>query len=283
MAKDFVEHAAPLDKKIALVVDSLNLGFRWKHSKTKEFAEEYVKTVKSLARSYKCGSIIITADWGSSYFRKNLYPEYKGNREELRENQTEQEKQDFLDFLEEYNRTLDHLAQEGYPVLKFHKVEADDIAAYIVKYMDKFNINKIELVSSDRDWDLLINENVSRFSYVTRKDVTFNNWSEHYPFSIEDYITFKCLKGDSGDNIPGISGIGDKRALQIIQDYGNVFDIYDAIPIDSKYKYIQNLNLGAEQLLLNVELMDLLSYCEEAIGFSNIQELEQQVQEYMNE
>ena len=47
-----------------------------------------------------------------------------------------------------------------------------------------------------------------------------------------------------------------------MEQYGDVFDIYDACPIDGKYKYIQNLNENAEQLLTNVELMDLITYSE---------------------
>jgi len=54
-----------------------------------------------------------------------------------------------------------------------------------------------------------------------------------------------------------------------MEQYGDVFDIYDSCPIDGKYKYIQNLNENSEQLLQNVELMDLITYCEEAIGEEN--------------
>ena len=53
-----------------LVVDGLNLAFRWKHAGRSDFRYEYIKTVESLADSYKCGQIIITADQGSSTYRK---------------------------------------------------------------------------------------------------------------------------------------------------------------------------------------------------------------------
>ena len=135
------------------------------------------------------------------------------------------------------------------------------------------------MVSSDRDWDLLITDKVSRFSTVTRKEVTLDTWDEHYDFEVEDYITFKCLTGDKGDNVPGIPGIGPKRAVDLMQQYGSVFDIYDSIPIDGKYKYIQSLNENAEQLLINVELMDLVTYSEEAIGKDNIETINRKIEE----
>jgi 5'-3' exonuclease len=62
----------------------------------------------------------------------------------------------------------------------------------------KYGLDECWMVSSDKDWDLLINDRVSRFSTVTRKETTVHNWDEHYDFEIPDYITFKCLTGDKG-------------------------------------------------------------------------------------
>jgi 5'-3' exonuclease len=123
----------------------------------------------------------------------------------------------------------------------------------------------------------LIQEGVSRFSYVTRKEVTINNWNEHYNVSPEEYISFKCLTGDKGDNVPGINGIGPKRAEQLIRDYGDAMNIYDNIPIDGSYKYIQELNQNAEVLLKNYELMDLITYCDDAIGADNLSEIQERM------
>ena len=254
----------------ALVVDALNLAFRWKHQGRTDFRYEFEKTVESLAHSYKCDKIIICADHGSSSYRKAIFPEYKADRKERFKDQTEQEKIAFEEFFEEYTETL-NLLSEKYPVLRFEGVEADDIAAFIVncKREGVFPVDHIWLISSDRDWDLMIEEGVSRFSTVTRKEITLENWHEHYDVPAEQYLCYKCLMGDKGDNIPGITGIGPKRATQLLEQYDSIFDIYDAIPIDSKYKHIQNLNENADQLLLNAELMDLPTYCVEAIGIEN--------------
>ena len=58
-----------------LIVDSLNLAFRWKHQGKTVFVDEYIATVNSLAKSYDCGKVIIAADWGSRSYRQNLFPE----------------------------------------------------------------------------------------------------------------------------------------------------------------------------------------------------------------
>ena len=247
-----------------LIVDGLNVAFRWKHQNILDFKYDYIRTIESLAKSYNAGTIIVCADGGSSY-RKEIYPEYKANRKERFAEQTEQEAKEFEMFMAEFSDTLT-LIRKKYPVFHFRGVEADDIAAYITQ---KINYDECWLISSDRDWDLLISDTVSRFSTVTRKETTVHNWDEHYDFEIEDYITFKCLTGDKGDNVPGVPGVGPKRAVQLMEQYGTVFDIYDACPLEGKYKYIQAVNENAEQLLTNVELMDLVTYSEEAIGQEN--------------
>jgi 5'-3' exonuclease len=260
------------DTNSTLVVDALNLAFRWKHQGRTDFRYEYQSTVKSLAKSYDCRDIIITADWGSSTYRKEISSEYKQNRKDKFAEQSEEERIAFEEFFEEFEAALNVL-EEDYPVLRYRGVEADDVAAHLVKHKDKYNLEYIWLISSDRDWDLLIQEKVGRFSYVTRKEVRLDNWNEHYEIAPEEYISMKCLTGDKGDNVPGIPGIGPKRAVQLIRDYGDAMDIYNATPIESRYKYIQALNENAEQLLVNYELMDLMTYCDDAIGQDNIEDI----------
>ena len=271
MAKSFKEMAQK-DADAYIIVDALNLAFRYKHSKKPNFAEDYLRTVQSLANSYNADNVLITADWGSSSYRCGILPEYKGNRKEKYEKQTEQEAEEFRIFMEDYENTLKLLAIH-YPVFRYKNVEADDIAAQLVAEL-KDSARAIWMISSDRDWDLLIDENVNRFSYVTRKEVTLANWSDHYDVSIDDYISYKCLTGDAGDNVPGVKGVGPKRAIGLINDFGSAFDIADQLPISSKYKYIESLNeFGAEKLMRNYELMDLVTYCYEALGEDNVKDL----------
>ena len=272
MAFNFTDKLVNEDANATLVVDALNLAFRWKHQGRTDFRYDYQSTVKSLAKSYDCTRVIITADWGSSTYRKGISPDYKQNRKEKFAEQTEEERIAFEEFFEEFEASLELLAEE-YPVLRYKGVEADDIAAHLVKHKNKYDLEYIWLISSDRDWDLLIQENVGRFSYVTRKEVRLDNWKEHYEIEPEEYISLKCLTGDKGDNVPGIPGIGPKRAVQLIEQYGTAFDIYNVCPIESRYKYIHSLNENAEQLLVNYELMDLMTFCDDAIGQDNIEDI----------
>ena len=280
MAKNFMDMGAESPRERVIVIDALNLGFRWKHQGRTDFAEDYMRTVESLATSYNCGSIVIAADWGSSTFRQGILPEYKGNRKEKYEKQTPAEAEAFQKFIEEMERTL-ALMDKRWCVLRFKGVEADDIAAYVVQNREQYGIDHIWLMSTDRDWDLLISPHVSRFSYINRKETTYENWSNTHNYSIEEYITIKCLTGDSGDNVPGIPQIGPKRAEGLVKEFGSAFDIYDAAPFSSRYKYMQSLNENIDLLLTNMELMDLLAYCEEAIGSDNTVTIDNSLSTYI--
>lgn len=270
MAINFNEFV-PEEEKV-LIIDALNLAFRWKHQGVKEFVQDYAKTVQSFAKSYNCSKVIIAADKGSSEYRKRILPEYKQNRKEKYAQQTEEEAVAFQEFFLEYERTLNYL-RTVYTVIQRQGVEADDLAAHVVKHKEKYGFESIVLVSSDKDWDLLVQKNVIRFSYITRKETALDNWEDHYDISPEQLACYKCLIGDKGDNVPGFTGIGPKRATDLLREFGSAYNIYDNVPIDSKYKYIQEINQNPDKILKNYELMDLLTHCDDAIGVDELQEL----------
>lgn len=254
------------EKTNLLIVDGLNLAFRYKYANKKNYCSEYINTVLSLANSYDAVDIIVLGDGGSTY-RKEIYPEYKGNREALRAEQSEQEEKDFKEFLEEFNNTFEKISEVA-KTFRFYGVEADDIAAYLVKQY-KHKYKHIWLISSDKDWDLLIKDTVSRFSFVTRKEISLDNWNTHYDYQPEEHISIKVLMGDKGDNIPGVAGVGIVRAKNLVHEYGSAYDILSNLPLKGTSTYIKNLN-NFENIELNYELMDLETYCEKAIGDENI-------------
>ena len=265
-----------------LIVDAINMGFRWKHSGALDFCDEYIKTIESYKKSYKASHVIVACDKGSSSYRKNIYPEYKQNRKDKQALQTDAEKIAFELFFEEFERTMQKIQETtNYPVIRFQGVEADDIVAYIISKKKTLNTNEIWMISTDKDYDLLIQPGVSRFSYVTRKEVTNENWHDHYEWNPEDYISIKCLTGDAGDNVFGVPSIGPKRAASLVAEYGSTWDIIASIPLNGKYKYIQELNKCKDVLMLNYQLMDLVTHCREAIGTENIQTIDETLELYL--
>lgn len=270
-----------MEPSTLMIVDALNLAFRYKHSGEKNFLDSYLRTVDSLKKSYKASKVIIACDSGSSAYRKSIYPDYKQNRKDKYDLQTPEEAEAFEAFFTEFNKVMDMYREvDDYPLFRFDKCEADDIAAYIVN--KRRNKNKIWLISSDKDWDLLVGPSVSRFSYVTRKEVTQENWNDHYDWDIDDYISIKCLTGDTGDNISGVKGIGPKKAKALVQEFGSTYDIIASLPISSRYVYINSLNeFGRDNLLRNYKLMDIISHCEEALGEENCKIIDKTLESYL--
>lgn len=279
MSKTFAK-LTEADDSTVLIVDSLNLAFRYKHQGALFFKEDYVRTVESLKKSYKASQVIILSDWGSSRFRKEIYPEYKQNRKDKQALQTPEEAAYFEKFFEEYVKIVEYYQTEtSYPTFRFQGVEADDLAAHIVQNLPQYGFTRAWLVSSDKDWDLLVSDTVSRFSYVTRKETTSENWYDHYDVTPEQYISVKCLMGDSGDNVPGIVKVGPSTAKKLIEQYGSALDVANNIPLPGKYVYIKNTNeFGSDAIIRNYQLMDLLTFCDDAIGADNIEIVKNELQ-----
>lgn len=264
-----------------LIVDALSLAFRWKHIGAVGFYKDYLQTINSFKKSYKAKYVVIAADQGSSSYRKGLYPEYKATRKEKFADQTEAEKKAFELFFEDYYAALDYIRENtSYPVFQFENTEADDIAAYIVGLTTSLPLEHTWLLSTDADWDLLLRDDVSRFSYITRKEITLSNWNTSHEYEQKDHLSIKCLMGDSGDNVPGVPGIGPKRAASLVSTYGSALDIVDCLPIDSKLKFMKALNTSGDQLILNYKLMDLITFCSEALG-SNTDHIDKVISEYI--
>lgn len=249
-----------------LIVDGMNLSFRYKHTGSTKFCAEYIKTVRSLAKSYSCADVVVLSDFKGSKYRKELFPEYKGNRDYS--NQTEEEKARTEAFFEEYNKTIDTLeSTEDINCLYHRGVEADDFATILVEELEE-SYDNIWLISTDGDWDELLSENVHRFAYTSRKEFFLDNFFEHHGCDTPDqFVMMKCLCGDTSDNIGGVSGMGIKRAYGVLRNFEDVFEIIDAYPHEGKQAYMKALNTAIEDGVLerNLELMDLRTFSRQII------------------
>jgi DNA polymerase-1 len=81
-----------------------------------------------------------------------------------------------------------------------------------------------------------------------------------------EFLLSRIIQGDKSDNIPGIEGIGEKRAAALVKQYGTFDNLMESLPVKpDKAKYIKNLNDGKDILSINEKLMGLLKYNQEAI------------------
>lgn len=157
-------------------------------------------------------------------FRHELYPAYKATRERL-----EPELQ--VDFDEGVARVEQLL--EGYhiPVLSLEGYEADDVIGTLARQAADAGVNVV-IVSGDKDFAQLVRPRVwilnpwhGRPGQTTEKWYDTENISERLGVPAERVIDFLALKGDSSDNVPGVKGIGDKGATELIAKWGPLENI----------------------------------------------------------
>ncbi len=144
----------------------------------------------------------------------------------------------------------------GYRNLEFEGWEADDVIATLATRADEAGI-KTTIVSTDRDAFQLVTDNVTLM--MTPRGVSDVNVytpervEARYGIRPDQIPDFIGLKGDTSDNIPGIPGIGDKTAGQLIQQYGTVEEVIahaDALTPARR----KNVQEHAEQALVSKEL-----------------------------
>lgn len=144
------------------------------------------------------------------------------------------------------------------PALEKRGFEADDIIGTLAKKWNKKT--EVVILSGDRDLLQLVDENVVVRSpgRGIKKMITFDKEKvlDKYCLPPKLFTDYKALRGDSSDNIPGVKGIGKKRASQLISDYGSVEEIFDKLD-DLPEKFQKRLKGKREQVLKTKRLVTL--------------------------
>jgi DNA polymerase-1 len=154
-------------------------------------------------------------------FRQEQYPEYKATREKL----GEELQQDFDRSLERVCQILDafHI-----PVIAINGYEADDVVATLAQRAATGGMQAV-IVSGDKDFYQLIGDGIALLNpgrggqaAVEEQWVDISNASERLGVPPQRVVDYLALVGDSSDNIPGVKGIGDKTAVQLLETYGDL-------------------------------------------------------------
>lgn len=150
--------------------------------------------------------------------RRKLYSEYKANRKPMPEELRAQ-----IPLL----RRL--LAGFSWPLLELDDYEADDIMATLSREARQQGLKTV-LVTSDLDVLQAVNGDteVLALKRGLTNTVAYSKqkFTQEYGMTPEQFIDYKALKGDSSDNVPGVAGVGDKTARELIADYGSLDGVY---------------------------------------------------------
>jgi 5'-3' exonuclease len=202
---------------------------------------------------------------GSSNNRKNLLPEYKSGRDIQRITNWDafDNKDDEDDAkIDQMVRIIQYLKTLPVKVVVLDKVEADDIIAYLSNVIPQKKEDKVFIVSSDKDFLQLINENVVVYRPMEKEYYTIDTVIEKFKMSPSNFILYKTLMGDNSDKVAGIKGLGPKKLYKLFPELSErdltLDDIYDIC--EKKYKenviyarILQNFS----SIETNFKIMDL--------------------------
>tara|TARA_R110001583_G_scaffold2725_3_gene19010 strand:+ start:1871 stop:2896 length:1026 start_codon:yes stop_codon:yes gene_type:complete len=174
----------------------------------------FFRSLGAMIRQTQPDKVYVVFDGASSTVnRKNLVPEYKSGRNEQRVTNWEV----FDSLSDEHDSKIDQIVRviqylKTLPVktLILDKVEADDIIAYLCDKLPNQPNDKLFIISSDKDFLQLVNQNVIVYRPMEKKYYTEEVMKEKYKMPAQNFILYKTLLGDSSDKIKGIKGLGEK-------------------------------------------------------------------------
>lgn len=213
------------------------------------FASTLLKVMKDLKPTH----MAVTFDMAGGTFRDELYIDYKATRVKA-----DQELYDQIPFVHELVEAF------GIPIYEKKGYEADDVIGTIVqKANSQKPIAKRIIVTGDMDTLQLIDQHTE--VYTLRKGLSdvvvydAQKAQERFGITPEQLIDYKALRGDPSDNIPGVSGIGEKTATELLKKFNTLDTLYQAVEDGSVADYfsasvVKKLKEGKEQAYLSQKL-----------------------------
>ena len=203
--------------------------------------------------------------------RHEMYKDYKGTRHGMPDELASQ-----MPLIKEVLRAM------NIAVLEMPGYEADDILGTLSR-VGESNGQDVILLTGDRDSFQLATEHTTiriprtKQGHTETEDFDRNKILETYGIEPVQMIELKGLMGDSSDNIPGVPGVGEKTALNLIKEYGSIDKLYeklDAGEANLKGKLKENLENNKDLALLSRELgrIDLDSPIDKDLNNFKIQE-----------
>ena len=221
----------------------------------------FVNILLKLLDEEKPDALCVTFDRKAPTFRHLAYEGYKAQRKGMPDELAAQ-----LPVLK------DVLAAMNIPRYELDGWEADDLIGTIAARDTAAGWETV-IVTGDKDSLQLVTDSTrvklvsTRMGQTTTKEMTPETFREAYGFAPVHIVDLKALMGDTSDNIPGVKGIGEKTAMDLIQRYQSVEAIYaDVEGVEAKPAVKKKLAEGEEQARMSYDLATIR--CDAPIDFS---------------
>ena len=175
------------------------------------FARELMRILEQEKPEY----LAVAFDLGRT-FRDEIFPEYKGTRAKMPD-----------DLRPQIERIREMVDAFNIPRLEMENYEADDVLGSVAKIAAEQGLG-VKIVTGDRDLLQLVNERTVVYlagddkTYITPEDVM----ASKFAVRPEQVVDYKALVGDTSDNIPGVPGVGEKTANNLLAKFGTLDNIY---------------------------------------------------------
>ena len=207
-----------------------------------------LKLILDISAKVQPDRIFAAFDIKKKNFRHDIFPEYKGHRKPMDEELAVQ-----LEPLKEILRLM------GIAIVQKEGFEADDIIGTLTQTL----VGEKTVVSGDKDLLQLIKDDTTVYltkvgvSQLDKNDIKVLN--EKGFRTVDEFVDYKGLRGDTSDNIPGVEGVGELTALKLIKEYGSIDNIYKNIEtVDVSNRVRENLKRCKEICYMSKQLATIV-------------------------
>ncbi|WP_078576705.1 5'-3' exonuclease [Salipaludibacillus agaradhaerens] len=272
-----------MSDKTLLLIDGFNLlsrgYFATAYGKSDEQLSkndqgQYINAVRvffqklfQLTRQYPITHISVAWDGKRQDTSRNQqYAFYKAQRQDLPE-----------PLIEQYHLTKELLDNLNVHQLAVGGYEADDIIGAFSTLWAESGFGQTYIYSNDRDLFQLLNPTTAQILSKKKQEIVYSDeaFQAEYDITPTQWVDVKALLGDASDNIPGCPGVGEKSALPLIRQYGDLKQVFKNVdsldPTFNRYK--KKLREGEETTWISYELSQIITDIE-AVTAVNHSELE---------
>ncbi len=214
----------------------------------------FVNQMFRFLEEIKPHSVIVAFDSKEKTLRAEKFEQYKANRAEIPE-----------ELIPQIQRIKDILEAMAIPTFAIPKIEADDIIGTLARIAEEDDYF-VYMVSPDKDYFQL----VTHKSFLVRPGMKgedfelygFDASVEKLGFEPQKMIDYLALIGDKSDNIPGVAGIGEKSAVPLIQQFGDLENLYENLEEISSTSVKNKLEVNRDNAFLSKELATIDKFVE---------------------
>lgn len=209
----------------------------------------FINILNRLTELEKPEGVAVAFDLKAPTFRHKKYADYKAGRKGMPEELAQQ-----MPIMKEW------LTLAGYTCVECETYEADDILGTLAALCEKSG-NECVIATGDRDSLQLVSDTTRVLLAATKMGkpeiINYDKAAlfERYGLTPPEMIELKSLMGDSSDNIPGVAGVGEKTATDLITRFHSIDNIYESLEtLDIKESVRKKLEAGRESAYLSREL-----------------------------